>query len=90
VDLAGLTPFYPDGWGYGTLGRTRIAKGKSAAQIGGLALTPAGTRAATLSQLGDNTPDFRVGFVNDLAYGPVNLNMVLDWQQGGNVITLTR
>lgn len=90
MDLAGLPAFYPDGSGYGNLGRTRIEVGKPITQIVGFALNPDGTRAATLSQLGDNAPDFRVGFVNDLAYGPVNLNVVLDWQQGGDVINLTR
>jgi TonB-linked SusC/RagA family outer membrane protein len=90
VDLAGLGAFYPPGSGYGNLGRTRIEEGKPITQIVGFALNPDGTRAATLSQLGDNAPDFRVGFVNDLAYGPVGLNVVVDWQQGGNVINLTR
>lgn len=90
VDLAGLPAFYPAGSGYGNLGRTRIEVGKPITQIVGFALNSDGTRAATLSQLGDNAPDFRVGFVNDVAYGPVNLNLVLDWQQGGNVINLTR
>ncbi len=90
VDLAGLPAFFPAGSGYGNLGRTYIEEGKSITQIVGFALNEDGTRAAQLSQLGDATPDFRVGFVNDLSYRALNLSVVLDWQQGGNVINLTR
>jgi outer membrane receptor protein involved in Fe transport len=90
VDLAGLPPFFPNQSGFGNLGRTRIEVGKSITQIVGFDMNEDGTRAATLSQLGDAAPDFRVGFVNELNYRAVRFNAVLDWQQGGDIINLTQ
>ncbi len=90
MDLAGLPAFFPAGSGFGNLGRTFIEEGKPITQIVGFALNDDGTRAAELSQLGDAAPDFRVGFINDVTYGDINLNVVLDWQQGGSVINLLR
>lgn len=88
-DLAGLPAFFPGQSGFGNLGRTRIEEGKSITQLVGFRLNPDGTRGTVLEQLGNTAPDFRVGFVNDVTYGPVNLNVVVDWQKGGNVINLT-
>lgn len=90
VDLAGLPAFYPPGSGYGNLGRTRIEQGKPITQIVGFDLNPDGTRGSVVTQLGNSAPDFRVGFVNDVTLGALNINAVLDWQQGGSVINLTR
>lgn len=90
VDLAGLPAFFPAASGFGNLGRTRIEEGKPITQIVGFDLNPDGTRASTLSQLGNTAPDFRVGFVNDISHRAVNVNVVVDWQQGGNVINLTQ
>lgn len=90
VDLAGQPAFFPAGSGFGGLGQTRIEEGKSITQIVGYTFTPDGERSASMTQLGDATPDFRVGFVNDLSYRNFNLAAVLDWQQGGNVVNLTR
>ncbi|MGQ0767302.1 MAG: TonB-dependent receptor plug domain-containing protein [Gemmatimonadota bacterium] len=90
VDLAGLPAFFPAASGFGNLGRTRIEVGKPITQIVGFDLTPAGERAATLSQLGNSAPDFRVGFMNDVSYGSLSLNVVVDWQQGGDVINLSQ
>lgn len=89
VDLAGLPPFFPAGSGFGALGRTRIEVGKPITQIVGFAYEN-GERSAEQVQLGNSAPDFRVGWVNDVSYGPVRVNAVLDWQQGGDVINLTR
>jgi len=89
VDLAGLPAFFPAGSGFGNLGRTRIEEGKSITQIVGFDLQPDGTRAAQLKELGNSAPDFRVGFLNDLTVGPLNVSALVDWQQGGNVINLT-
>jgi TonB-linked SusC/RagA family outer membrane protein len=90
VDLAGLPAFYPPGSGYGNLGRTRIEQGLPITAIVGFDLNPDGTRGSVIKQLGNSAPDFRVGFVNDVTFGPLNVNAVLDWQQGGSVINLTR
>jgi hypothetical protein len=89
-DLAGLPDFFPASSGFGNLGRTRVEEGKPITQIVGFALNEDGTRAATLSQLGNTAPDFRVGFVNDLTFRALSLNAVLDWQKGGDVINLTQ
>jgi TonB-dependent starch-binding outer membrane protein SusC len=90
VDMAGLPPFFPASSGFGNLGRTRIEVGQSITQIVGFALNPDGTRGSTLVQLGNSAPDFRVGFVNDIAHRALSLGVVVDWQQGGNVINLTQ
>jgi TonB-linked SusC/RagA family outer membrane protein len=90
LDLAGLPAFFPNLSGFGNLGRTRIEVGKPITQRVGFDLPEAGGRAATLSQLGNTAPDFRVGFINDVSQGPINLNVVLDWQQGGDIINLTQ
>lgn len=90
VDLAGLPDFFPPASGFGNLGRTRIEVGKPITQIVGFDFKEDGTRADTLSQLGNSAPDFRVGFVNDFSYKALNLSVVLDWQQGGDVINLTQ
>jgi TonB-linked SusC/RagA family outer membrane protein len=90
VDLAGLPAFFPPASGFGNLGRTRIEVGRPITQIVGFALLPDGTRDATLSQLGNSAPDFRVGFVNDVTHRALNLAVVVDWQQGGSVINLTQ
>jgi TonB-dependent starch-binding outer membrane protein SusC len=90
VDLAGLPSFFPAASGFGNLGRTRIEEGKSITQIVGFDLNEDGTRASTLSQLGNSAPDFRVGFVNDFYFGNLSVNVVVDWSQGGDVINLTQ
>lgn len=90
VDMAGLPAFFPTASGFGNLGRTRIEVGKPITQIVGFDFDEAGNRAAALSQLGNSAPDFRVGLVNDLNYRSLNLSVVLDWQQGGDVINLTQ
>jgi len=90
LDLAGLPAFFPAASGFGNLGRTRIEVGKPITQLVGFALNEDGTRASTLSQLGNTAPDFRVGFVNDFTFGNITANVVVDWSKGGNVINLTQ
>ena len=88
-DLAGLPAFFPVASGFGNLGRTRVEKGKPITQIVGFDFDASGNRAAAISQLGNSAPDFRVGFVSDISHRSLSLNVVLDWQEGGNVINLT-
>jgi TonB-dependent starch-binding outer membrane protein SusC len=88
-DLAGLPPFFPSASGFGNLGRTRIEEGRSITQIVGFGLNDDGTRGTTLVELGNTAPDFRMGFVNDVTFGPLTMSAVVDWQKGGNVINLT-
>jgi TonB-dependent starch-binding outer membrane protein SusC len=89
-DLAGLPPFFPTGSGFGNLGRTRIEEGRSITQIVGFDLNPDGTRGSVLKELGNSAPDFRMGFANDAVLGPLSVNVLVDWQKGGNAINLTR
>ncbi|HET7039194.1 MAG TPA: SusC/RagA family TonB-linked outer membrane protein [Gemmatimonadales bacterium] len=75
--------------GFGTaLGAFRIEEGASATQIVGNDTTAAG--ADTVRALGDANPDFKVGISSDLRFGPFAFFANLDWQQGGDVINLTK
>ena len=40
--------------------------------------------------IGDINPDFRMGFSNQFTFGGLSLYSLFDWQQGGDVINLTR
>jgi TonB-dependent starch-binding outer membrane protein SusC len=90
VDLAGLPAFFPASSGFGNLGRTRIEQGQPITQIVAFDYDENGNRTSTLVQVGNTAPDFRVGFVNDVQYGRLSFNGVIDWQQGGSVINLTQ
>ena len=71
-------------------GAYKMEAGKSATQIvGNDGIDPA-TGQPIVRQLGDSEPDFRMSFINDLRYGPFSLSMNLDWQQGSEVINITR
>jgi len=65
------------------LGRFRIEQGKSATQIVGL-------ENGVLKQLGDETPDFQMSFVNNFKWKQFDLNFLLHWKKGGDVINLTK
>jgi TonB-linked SusC/RagA family outer membrane protein len=90
VDLAGLPEFFPAASGFGNLGRTQIKVGKPITQIVGFDMKNDSTRGDFLVQLGNSAPDFRLGFVNDVTFRALNASVVLDWQQGGDVINLTK
>jgi outer membrane receptor protein involved in Fe transport len=77
--------------GFGTsLGAFRIEKGASATQIvGNSGLKPDGT-CCEVKKLGDTEPDFRVGLSNTFRYRGWSLSFLLDWQQGSDIINLTR
>ena len=84
-----VPPFETGGFG-SSLGVFRIEKGKSATQIVGTFLNPDGTPGAGDKVIGDANPDFRMSFTNDLSYQRWSLHVLADWQQGGNVVNLTR
>jgi TonB-dependent starch-binding outer membrane protein SusC len=90
LDLAGLPPFFPAASGFGNLGRTRIEVGKSITQLIGFSVNEDGTRSATLEELGNTAPDFRMGFVNEVTWRRMDMGAVVDWQKGGSVINLTQ
>lgn len=41
-------------------------------------------------KLGDETPDFQIGWTNDIRYGQWGLSWLLDIKEGGDVINLTK
>ncbi|HEX7119477.1 MAG TPA: SusC/RagA family TonB-linked outer membrane protein [Longimicrobiales bacterium] len=77
--------------GFGTsLGAFRIEQGKSATQIvTNLGIDPE-TGEVIVGPVGDAVPDFRMGFVNDLTFGPFNLYTLVDWAHGHTVVNLTQ
>jgi hypothetical protein len=89
MDLAGLPPFRPPLSGFGGLGVTFIEEGKPLTQLVGRAFDANGNRTATDVQIGNTAPDYRMGLVNNVTYGPFDLNVVLDYQHGGDIINLT-
>jgi hypothetical protein len=89
-DLAGLPPFRPPLSGFGGLGVTFIEVGQPLTQIIGRDFDENGEATATNVQLGNTAPDFRMGFVNDVTYKLFNATVVLDYQQGGDIINLTQ
>ena len=89
-DLAGLPPFRPPLSGFGGLGVTFIEVGKPLTQIIGRAFDENGNATATNVQIGNTAPDFRMGFVNSVDYKAASLSVVLDYQNGGDIINLTQ
>jgi TonB-dependent starch-binding outer membrane protein SusC len=84
----GVLPFNAPGAGFGLgLGAFRLQEGRSATQIVG---------AADLDEdgnpdvIGNGEPDFRIGWSNIIKAGNFTIGTLVDWQQGSNVINLTR
>lgn len=72
------------GFGAG-LGVIRIQKGESLTQIvSNIDGDP------ELEKIGDVEPDFRIGFSNNFTYKNLGLSTLIDWQQGSDIINLTR
>lgn len=77
--------------GFGTgLGAFRIEQGASATQIVGNSGLKADGTCCEVKKIGDTEPDFRMSFTNTMRYGPVSLSFLVDWQQGSDIINLTR
>ncbi|ATB28757.1 SusC/RagA family TonB-linked outer membrane protein [Melittangium boletus] len=77
--------------GFGTsLGAFRIEKGASATQIVGNSGLKADGTCCEVKKIGDTEPTFRVGFSNSIKRGPISLSFLIDWQQGSDIINLTR
>ena len=75
--------------GFGTaLGAFRIEEGASPTQIVGNDTLPDGRD--TVRALGDATPDFTMSFTNDFTYKSLGLHFLLDWQQGAEILNLTK
>lgn len=76
--------------GFGTgLGAFRIEEGASMTQI--VSTIGQDTNGDPIVvQVGDATPDFRVGLSNDFEWRSLTFRSVLDWSHGNAVINLTR
>ncbi len=77
--------FVPANAGFGVgLGTFRIEEGKSVTQlIGNLA------DGSGVGQIGDATPDFLMGFTNDVRLGNFSIYAHANWQKGGDLVNLT-
>jgi TonB-linked SusC/RagA family outer membrane protein len=81
--------FLPGNAGFGVgLGSFKIEEGQSATQIVGT--VPSDTGGSIVGKVGDSNPDFRMGFTNDIGWKGLNLFFLLDWQQGSQIVNLTR
>ena len=87
--------------GFGaSLGQFKIEQGASPTQmVGNDTLTAADVAAnpalgaigdVVVRKLADANPDFRMSFINDLSFKNFSLHGVVDWQQGGAILNLTR
>ncbi|MBZ4420021.1 SusC/RagA family TonB-linked outer membrane protein [Myxococcus sp. RHSTA-1-4] len=80
--------FFSGGFGTG-LGAFRIEEGSSATQIvGNVGRDENGN--FIVKKIGDTEPDFVMGFANTLKYQDLSLSFLWHWQQGSDVINLTR
>ncbi|QDE94192.1 SusC/RagA family TonB-linked outer membrane protein [Myxococcus xanthus] len=76
--------------GFGTaLGAFRIEEGASATQIvGNDGVDENGN--PIVRKIGDTEPTFRMSFTNNLKFQDFSLSFLFDWQQGSDIINLTR
>ena len=75
--------------GFGTaLGAYQIEVGASPTQIVGNDSLPDGS--TIVRKIGEATPDFTMSFSSDVQWGAFSLTALVDWQQGGSVINLTK
>jgi len=75
--------------GFGTsLGAFKIELGHSATQIVGNDTLPDGRD--TVRTLGDANPDFRMAFISDFNWKNFGFHVLADWQQGSEILNLTR
>jgi hypothetical protein len=87
--------------GFGTsIGAFQIEEGASATQIvGNDTLTTADVAAnpslgavgdIVVRKIGDANPDFRMAFTNDITIHNISLHFLFDWQQGSDILNLTK
>jgi TonB-linked SusC/RagA family outer membrane protein len=92
-----VTSFLAGSYFSNRYGAVRITEGKSTtqveAQVGcGVPLNSLGrcpTANIVYGIVGDERPDFTMGFSNDFRVGPVRVSTLLDWRKGGMVANLT-
>ena len=77
------------GLGFGTaLGSFQFEEGASPTQIVGNDSLPNGS--TVVRKIGDANPDFTMSFSNNLRFKNLRLYGLLDWQNGGSIINLTK
>jgi TonB-linked SusC/RagA family outer membrane protein len=77
--------------GFGaSLGAFRIEEGASATQIVGNSGLDENGNCCAVVKLGDTEPDFRIGFFQSFSWKGLGLSVFADWQQGSQVINLTK
>jgi TonB-linked SusC/RagA family outer membrane protein len=76
-------PAFNTGTTFGQFGSYRIEVGKSATQI-------VGPVDGMQRVVGDGEPDFRVGWSNVINVGDFAISSLIDWQQGSEIMNLTR
>jgi TonB-linked SusC/RagA family outer membrane protein len=79
-------PAYNTGGFATSLGTYRIEEGWSPTSLIGLNTNPDGS----IMKLGDETPDYQIGWTNDVRVGNWTLSWLLDIKEGGDVINLTK
>ncbi|QSQ18085.1 SusC/RagA family TonB-linked outer membrane protein [Myxococcus landrumensis] len=83
-----VAPFQAGGFG-NSLGAFYIEEGQSATQIVGNIGRDA-NNIPIVGKIGDTEPTFTMGFANTLRYQDLSLSFMFHWQQGSDIINLTR
>ena len=89
IESLPVPSFITGAFGSTALGVFQVQEGRSATQIVGRNGRDA-ANAPIEEQLGDATPQWKMGFSNELRFGALSLYGLVDWQHGGDVINLTR
>jgi TonB-linked SusC/RagA family outer membrane protein len=90
IESLPVPSFITGAFGSTALGVFQVQEGRSATQIVGRNGRDPVTGQPIEEQLGDATPQWKMGFSNELSYGAFSLYGLVDWQHGGDVINLTR
>ncbi|MGH7602519.1 MAG: SusC/RagA family TonB-linked outer membrane protein [Gemmatimonadaceae bacterium] len=83
-------PAFTTGAGFSErFGDYKIQVGQSATQIVVFDGFLPGTKTRKEISIGDQNPDFQMGFSNDFTLGRLTLSSLLDWRKGGYAVNLT-
>ncbi len=83
-------PAFTTGSGFSErFGDYKIEVGQSATQIVVFDGFLPGTKTRREISIGDQNPDFQMGFSNDFTVGKLTLSSLLDWRKGGYAVNLT-
>lgn len=74
--------FRPTGFG-ASLGMPQVEEGEPVTQI-------VGTAGDTVVKIGNTSPDFQMGFSNNLTFGSLRMHSLVEYKQGGDIIHLTQ